>query len=64
MGTDPTVLPFLMFGTGAEVFKKTAAELMGGEKAKQSIHRTSPRWGEKAPVGTCCLQQEFSYSHR
>lgn len=43
MGTDPTVLPFLMFGTGAEVFKKTAAELMGGEKAKQSIHRTSPR---------------------
>lgn len=43
VGTDPTVLPFLMFGTGAEVFKKTAAELMGGEKAKQSIHRTSPR---------------------
>lgn len=42
VGTDPTVLPFLMFGTGAEVFKKTAAELMGGEKAKQSIHRTSP----------------------
>lgn len=36
MGTDPTVLPFLMFGTGAEVFKKTAAELMGGRKQSRA----------------------------
>lgn len=42
VSTDPTVLPLLMFGTGAEVFRKAAAEVMGGEKAKQSFPRASP----------------------